>query len=87
MKVRTIMAAMALALVAGPLVSQSTALAAAPSGPFRSHPVPYIASSVLPSTQAARDAAADVVLRPVEGEVPHAWLRRRRKSSSTPKVT
>ena len=57
MKVKTMMAAMALVLLAGPLVSQSTALAAAPSRPFGSHPVAYTAGSVLPSTQAARDAA------------------------------
>ena len=61
MKVKTMMAAMALALLAGPLVSQSTALAAAPSRPFGSHPVAYTAGSVLPSaatTSAIRGAIA-----------------------------
>jgi endoglucanase len=56
-KVKTVLAAVAVASLAGPFGSQSVALAAAPSRPFGSHPVAYVAGSVLPSTQSARDTA------------------------------
>ena len=78
MKVKTMTAAVALALLAGPLGSQSIASAAAPSRPFGSHPVPYVAGSVLPSTQVSSRRSDRRLLRPVEGEVRDAGLRPRR---------